>query len=328
MPELYHGIIEVMTPATRALQTSLALLLERIGNKIAHMPREKALRLGERLGRLGFRTVKRSRTTALRNLHLVYGDSLTQAERLALTQRVFEHFGRVTLDFYRSAMRGDDDILSMVTEIDGWEHVNQALAAAKGIIGVSGHLGNFEIFARYAAKRGVPLTVVARDPSDPVFGALVKKVRTSGGYGVVSKGGASVRKLFVALKKGEAIALLPDQNSCDLFIPFLGVPAGTTNGPAGLALKTGAPIVPSYCIMKPDKTYKIVVEEPIWREPDEDAAHLMTRVNAALEMGIRQYPEQYLWLHNRWKAAFEERFATSWPPGYDLAALKAKWQES
>lgn len=315
-----------MTRSTQLLQTLLARILTRLGNKVADMPRDKALQLGERLGRLGFRVAKRARTTSMRNLRLVYGDSLTKTQRHALTQKVFEHWGQVTLDFYRSAMRGDDDILSMVTEIEGWERTTETLARCKGVIGVTGHLGNFEIFARYAAKRGVPLTVVARDPSDPVFGALIKKIRESGGYDVVSKGGASVRKLFVALKKGEAIALLPDQNSADLFVPFLGVPAGTTNGPATLSLKTGAPLLPCYCILKPDKTYKIVLEEPIWPEPGEEVANLMIRVNRAIEPGIRQYPEQYLWLHNRWKAAFEERFATSWPPGYDLAALKAKWQ--
>lgn len=315
-----------MTRSTQLLQTFLARIFTLLGNKVARMPRDKALQLGERLGRLSFRVAKRARTTSLRNLRLVYSDSLTHAQRHALTQKVFEHFGRVTLDFYRSALRGDDDILSMVTEIEGWEHVSQALARGKGVVGVSGHLGNFEIFARYAAKRGVPITGVARDPSNPVFSTLVKKIRESGGYKVVSKGSPSVRKLFVALKKGEALALLPDQNSADLFVPFLGIPAGTTNGPAVLALRTGACILTSYCVMKPDRSYKIVIHEPIWPQENDDEVSLMTRVNLALEPGIRQYPEQYLWLHNRWKAAFEERFAARWPPGYDLAALKAKWQ--
>ena len=326
MPGLYHGMIESMTPTTRVFQKFLALILERMGHKIARMPREKALHLGERLGRLGFCIVKRPRTTALRNLRLIYGDSLTEAQRRALTRKVFEHFGRVTLDFYRSAMRGDDMILQLVTEIEGWESSKKALDAGKGLIGVGGHLGNFEIFARYAAKSGVPLTVVARDPNDPVFGAMVKKIRQSGGYEVVSKGGASLRKLFVALKKGEAIAMLTDQNSGDVFVPFLGIPAGTVTGPATLALKTGAPLIVSYCVMKPDSTYKIVVHEPLWPEENESEASLMARVNLAIEEGIWQYPEQYLWLHNRWKSAFEDKNAPRWPAGYDLPTLKAKWQ--
>jgi Kdo2-lipid IVA lauroyltransferase/acyltransferase len=315
-----------MTRSTLVFQRFLAHTLERLGDKVGRMSREKALRLGERLGRLGFRAVKRSRTTALRNLQLVYGDSLTETQRLELTRKVFEHFGRVTLDFYRSAMRGDDTILEMVTELEGWEHTQEALKAGKGIIGVCGHLGNFEIFARYAAKSGVPLTVVARDPNDPVFGATVKKIRASGGYEIVSKGGASVRKLFVALKKGQAIAILPDQNSGDVFVPFLGIPAGTVSGPATLALKTGAPLMPCYCVMKPDTTYKIVIHPPLWPQEDESEASLMARVNLALEEGIRAYPEQYLWLHNRWKSAFDDNNAAQWPTGYDRAALKAKWQ--
>lgn len=323
---LYHGIIESMSRSTLVFQRFLAVSLERFGSRVARMPREKALKFGERLGRLGFHLVKRSRVTALRNLRLVYGDSLTEAQRHALTRKVFEHFGRVTLDFYRSAMRGDDTILELVTEVEGWEHTQKALAAGKGIVGLSSHLGNIEIFIRYAAKCGIPLTVVARDPNDPVFGAMVKKIRQSGGYEVVSKGGASVRKLFVALKKGEAIAILPDQNSGDIFVPFLGIPAGTVTGPATLALKTGAPIVTSYCIMKPDSTYKIVIQEPFWPQEGDDETRLMTRINHQLEQGIRAYPEQYLWLHNRWKAAFDEKNASRWPEGYDLPALKAKWE--
>ena len=315
-----------MSRTTLAFQRFLAVSLERFGNRVARMPREKALKLGETLGRLGFRLVKRSRVTALRNLRLVYGDSLSETQRRALTQKVFEHFGRVTLDFYRSAMRGDDDIMSLVTEVEGWEYAQEVLTAGKGVIGISGHLGNIEIFARYAAKRGVALTVVARDPNDPVFGAMLKKIRQSGGYDIVSKGGASVRKLFVALKKGEAIAILPDQNSGDVFVPFLGIPAGTVTGPAALALKTGAPLIACYCIMKPDSTYKIVLQEPFWPQEGDDEASLMTRVNSQLEQGIRAYPEQYLWLHNRWKAAFEDDNAARWPEGYDLPALKARWR--
>ncbi|WP_394793500.1 lysophospholipid acyltransferase family protein [Armatimonas sp.] len=315
-----------MTRSTLVFQRFLAFTLERLGHKVAQMPRAKALRLGTRLGQLGFWLVRRPRTTSLRNLRLIYGDALTQAQRQELTRKVFEHFGRVTLDFYRSALRGDDNILELVTEIEGWESSKQALAAGKGLIGVGGHLGNFEIFARYAAKSGVPLTVVARDPNDPVFGAMVKKIRQSGGYEVVSKGGASLRKLFVALKKGEAIAMLTDQNSGDVFVPFLGIPAGTVTGPAALALKTGAPLIVSYCVMKPDSTYKIVVHEPLWPKENESEASLMARVNLAIEEGIRQYPEQYLWLHNRWKSAFEEKNAPRWPTGYDLPTLKALWQ--
>lgn len=333
MPEFYHvpsfgqGMIHNdMSRTTRTLQRFLAATLPKLGARVGKMPRDKALKLGERLGYLGFRLVKRSRTTALKNLRLVYGSALTPMERETLTRKVFEHFGRVTLDFYRSAMRGDDDILELVTEIEGWERWVEAATLGKGVIGVSGHLGNFEIFARYVAKRGVRLTVVARDLDDPVFGELVRKVRTSGGYELASKGGASIRKLLTALKRGEVIGLLPDQNSGDLFVPFLGIPAGTVAGPAALALRTGAPIVPSYCVLKPDATYKIVVEEPIWPQEGESEASLMTRVNAGLEPGIRAYPEQYLWLHNRWKSAFDEKNADRWPGGYDLPAVRARWQ--
>lgn len=293
------------------------------------MPRPKALRLGERLGRLAFKVIGRSRQHAVRNLRLAYGDTLTEQQRLELTRRVFEHFGRITMDFYRAALGNSEEMLNLISEVEGWDEIGMAaFAQNKGIVAITGHLGNFELFARYVAKRGIPLTVVARDPDDPVFGALVRRVRESGGYEVQDKG-KSARGLFKALQRKEVVGILHDQNSGDVFVPFFGVPAGTPVGPAVLALKTGAPLIPAYCLAKPDGTYKILVRPAIPVEDtgnrDADLKRIMAAATADLEEVVRAYPEQWLWLHNRWKSAFEEKNRGCWEEGFDYSALQARW---
>lgn len=304
-------------------------MLNSLGDRVATMPRQKALRLGERLGRLGYRVVARSRKHSLRNLRLVYGDTMSEQEREAFTCRVFETFGRMFMDFYRAALGDADEVLKLITRVDGWDEIGMAaLAEGKGVIAVSGHIGNFELFARYVGRRGVPLTVVARDPDDPIFGALVKRVRQSGGYEVQDKG-KSARALLKALGRQEVIGILHDQNSGDVFVPFFGVPAGTPTGPAILALKTGAPIVPAYCVTQPDGTYRIIIH-PIIRavdtgDRDADLRRITEQMTESLEQVVREYPEQWLWLHNRWKASFEDKNLPRWPSGYDLPALQARW---
>jgi Kdo2-lipid IVA lauroyltransferase/acyltransferase len=311
-------------------QRFLAAVMQNGAGKIERMPRERALRLGARLGRLGFAVVKRSRRSALRNLALAYGDTLTETERLALTRRVFEHFGKVTIDFVRTRALRPEAILKLISEIEGWdENAMAALALNKGLIAVSGHFGNFELFARFSVLQNVPLAIIVRDPENALFGDYVKRLRESSGYEVLSKGGSG-RRLLQVLKENKVLGILPDQNSGDVFVPFFGCPAGTPDGPAQLALRTGAPIVPAFCHLKPDNTYKITIKPPILIKPTgdklADITRAMTLVNLAIEEMVRQHPEQWLWLHNRWKASFEEKNRSRWPSGFDYDALRSRWE--
>jgi Kdo2-lipid IVA lauroyltransferase/acyltransferase len=119
---------------------------------------------------------------------------------------------------------------------------------------------------------------------------------------VLSRGSAA-REIIKRLKAGEVVGLLPDQNADDAFIPFFGKPAGTVLGPAVLHIKTKAPLLPSCCIRTGPGTYKVIFFEPIRQLENETAEELMTRINAVLEKMIRIAPEQYLWMHDRWRNA-------------------------
>jgi len=304
--------------STRRWQRFLLGTVRRAAGRIQAMPRERAMRLGSRLGRVAHAMAARPRRIADRNLRLAYGDAMDARARAALTRRVFENFGKFAMDFVRSPLvLTPADLAALVPEVEGWnEHVAPLIAASRPVVFVVGHLGNWELLGRWIASQGVRLTVVAREPEDPDFGAWVRSVREAAGFAVASKG-ESARPLLSVLKRGEALALLPDQNSGDLFVPFFGVPAGTVAGPALLARRTGAALIPIYCLRRPDDTHRVIVLPPIPADPaatqDADVERMMGEVNRVLEAVIREHPDQWLWLHNRWKSAFEEKNLPRWP---------------
>lgn len=267
------------------------------------------MRFAVRLGHFAYAIAGRQRKYAQRNLRLVgFPEPDTPpAERDRFIRSVFVSFAKSLVDFLRGPSL-TPEALDALVRADGFEHITLALARGRGVILITAHMGNWELLGRWLAQHEVPLTVVGRDPEDPDFAAWVRKMREGGGMGVASKGG-SVRELLGLLKKNQAVGLLPDQNSGDVFVPFFGVPAGTVAGPATLALHTGATLIPTYCVRLPDDTYRLMILPPISTEStgdkDTDVRRIMGDVNDALESVIRRYPSQWLWLHNRWKSVFE-----------------------
>jgi Kdo2-lipid IVA lauroyltransferase/acyltransferase len=277
-------------------------------------------RFGNALGNLAYYVAKRQRRRALANLHLAYGEELTSAQRAVLTRRIFQHFGRAIVDFLRAPARNIID-LSQAVSSEGWEHIATALNRGKGVVLVTGHLGNWELLGRWLATvQKVPLTVVAREPDSPALAAYLRSMRENAGFTVLSKG-ESARGLLRALRRGEAILILNDQNSGDLFTPFFGIPAGTAAGPASLAQHSGASLIPLYCMERPDHSFLVKCLPPIDVAPmatetaasgetrcekQAEVVRITTRLNEILEGMVRQHPEQWLWLHNRWKSAFDE----------------------
>lgn len=291
------------------------------------MPRPAALGLGTGLGNVAILVVRRKRERAVANLHLAFGDALSFQERETLSRKVFQHFGRSLVEFLRAPVLTPRHLSEMVT-CDGWEHVQAAQEKGKGVVFVSAHLGNWEIMGRWLALvQKVRMTVVAKDPKNPAFAAYLRQMRENAGFAVLSKG-ESARDLLRVLRKGEAIFLMPDQNSGDVFVPFFGVPCGTVAGPASLALHTGATLIPIYCVTE-NRGYRVICLPPVEISEasggQRDVACLMTELNAVLEKMVRKYPDQWLWIHNRWKSAFEEKnHAQAWQntKGFDMACYR------
>jgi len=324
--------VKPLTP-TQRWQRFLLAVIRVIEKRVQSVPRKTALGYGVALGNLANALAKRPRNTARKNLRLIYGDAMSEAERNEMVRRVFVHFAMMAMDFLRGPIINTPEALAALIEsVEGWEeNVAPVMAEKRGIILLTAHLGNWELLGRYVASRGLPLTVVARDPEDEAFAAWAKRMRETAGFAVSSRGD-SVRRLLTTLKQGEALGILPDQNSGDLFIPFFGIPTGTVMGPAVLAIRANAVIIPCYAVRDPDKDnrYRLFFENPIPTDAtgdrEADHARIMTEGNLRLERRIREWPEQWLWLHDRWKGTFEEKNRDRLPKGFNLAPLWERWR--
>jgi KDO2-lipid IV(A) lauroyltransferase len=190
-----------------------------------------------------------------------------------------------------------------------FEHAAELLARGKGLIVISAHIGNWELLARRAALDGYRFAVVVRQSHDDGMNEVTDYARKSGGYEVLARGN-SAKGVLQRLRSGGIIAVLPDQKSEDVFVPFFGRLTGTVAGPASLALKTGAPILTMFCLRMPDGTYKIEIAPDVdissTGDLEADRIRLMADITAEIERVVRLHPDQWLWLHDRWKAPIPE----------------------
>ncbi len=277
-------------------------MFDRVRNLTNRMSPERAERIGALLGRGWYWLPTRGRRYTLSNLRIAFPER-SERERRELAKRVFEHFGIVAVDFARADRRTDEEVLE-TTEVTGIEHAHAAAKLGKGIVFVTGHFGNWERASQVVRAHGYPVAIVGRRVTDRQLQANVVNLREASGNIVFSRGRA-VAGLLRVLREGKAIALLPDQNHRDAFIPFFGVPAGTALGPAVLAERTGAPMLPVFCVRVGVGRYKMSIGSPL-QAPEgskERPLALTEAFTRTIEEEIRRYPEQWLWLHDRWRSA-------------------------
>jgi len=263
---------------------------------------ERAEVIGERLGRAVYRLSKKHRMRALRNLALAF-PNWSAEKREHIARSVLSHFGRVTADFLVSSAR-TPEMLEASLDVTGIENIDRALEQGKGAILVTGHFGNWERLSAWLSMHGYPLSVIARDVRNAELNKLVNALRSGTGTEVISRGN-STRTILQKLRNNELIGILPDQNSDESFIPFFGHLAGTVLGPGVLSERTGAPVIPTWCVWTSRGRYAMTVEQPLVSEGDGGVKGegLMRAYNAALERVVTEHPEQWLWIHDRWKSA-------------------------
>ena len=259
------------------------------------------------IGTAVFHLLGRYRRVALKNLALVYGGTLDEQTRRRMAYQVFRNFGETATEFVKLPQMSLAQVDALVT-VDGEENLKAAMNEGRGVLLITGHFGNWEFLARWLNLHGYPLNVVARKADDPTADKLLTDTRTEGGAQVYNRGN-SARAVMGCLRKKEIVALLPDQNAADVFVPFLGVRTGTVDGPAIIHNRTHAPLLFSWCIRMPDDRFHITFEPPVMIEPTGERAYdietVTACINARLEAQIRLHPTQWLWLHNRWKATPE-----------------------
>lgn len=271
---------------------------------VGFLPRRATLALGAALGRLLGDLDRRHVAIAMDNLRHAFPE-WDEPRRLRTARGVYAHFGRILFDVLWLHGRRPDVVPSLA-EIEGREHVAAAMAGGRGALLVSGHLGNWEV---HGVGHGVlfgPMAVVARPLDNPVLDRLLCEARALGGNVVLPKRHA-LAHVMRALRDGMAVAILIDQNVQEqdgIFVDFFGRAAATTTVAAALAVKTGCALVPSYTRLLPDGRYRFVYEAPLRAGPGdrrEEVARLTQHLTRRIEEWVRGAPEQWLWIHRRWK---------------------------
>lgn len=260
-------------------------------------------RFGAALGGLAYRPLGLRRRLVESHLRLAFPEQ-GEAWIRATAAAAYAHLGREALALLRlSALRGEEVLAC--TEVEGLQAFRAALGLGRGLVLVTGHLGNWEIGGAALAARGIPLAVVAQRQSNPLFDRSIVDARERLGMRVIERGRAP-RLGLRALREGRAVAFVADQDArrAGVFVPFFGRPASTHRGPALLALRTGAPLFLGTALRTPAGGYRVRVEEvEVERtgEVDNVVHRLTAAFTARLEEAVRAAPEQYFWHHRRWK---------------------------
>ena len=266
---------------------------------------ETADAAGRRLG-LVFRALDRRRRRLVEeNLALAW-PAKSAAEIEALSVAVFEHFGGLAVELLHSLDEPDASLLSRI-EIVGTEHVRAAAGSGRGFFFLTPHLGCWEYAALASAACGYPMTVISRPLDNPILEGDVRRYRERTGNTVVHKAEAA-REILKVLRRGGSIGILADQRARKpdaVVVPFFGRPAATTSALARFLDRTDALVLPASCIrVAPARwIYRYRAPFDVRDLPAEERRPepLTARLNLIMESLIREHPEQWLWLHNRWK---------------------------
>lgn len=261
--------------------------------------------IGAGIGTLGYRPLAIRREVVERQVRAALPE-LGSAEVRRIARASYANLGRTTTETALLPSFDTERIVSLFEEVEGWSIIEERLAREKGLILVSGHLGNWELGGAYLAARGLPMQAVARYMENPLFDRYLTRTRERIGMTIVHDDEA-VRRVPRALRTGQAVAFLVDQGAVGLastWVPFFGRFAKTPRGPAVFALRLGAPMVFGVALRQPSGRFRLTFE-PIDTTPtgdlDSDVDRIVADYTAVLERWVRRAPEQYFWHHRRWK---------------------------
>jgi KDO2-lipid IV(A) lauroyltransferase len=293
--------------AARAALGWIALaIVTPLGLALAWLPARVGLWVGARLGDLAWAALPRRRTVALENLTRAFPER--PAPELARVGRdSFRHLGMNFVESCVFYFRPPARLLSRVS-IEGLSHFEAADAQGRGMLLLTAHYGNWELLAASHALARFPLSVVMRPLDSPAFEPILERFRLRSGVELITKRRA-LTDIVEALRRRRMVGILLDQNASrreGVFVPFFGVPASTSKGMALIALRTGAPVLPVFIRRRPDGRHVVHAGAPVPVPSDGDVVAFTRAFNEAIEAAIRRAPEQWFWLHRRWKTRPEE----------------------
>lgn len=284
----------------------LALFL--FASVVKGLPEKRALSIGERLGSFASKLVPKYKKVVQDNLRKVFGDAWSEEVRQRVANRVFEFQGKNFVEFLLLSRFTEKQICEKI-EIHNEHYLDGALGKGKGILLVSAHLGNWELGAAYFAAKGYPIREVVRPISNPFVEAFISNIKEKKGLNLLHRHAANTGEYLRCLRENKILVLATDQYSgpVGVLVPFLGHPSWTVCSYQILARRTGASVVPVFCVQENGGPlrYSLFVEEPISLtfegKRDQYLAHNARTVNQIIEKYIYKHPEQWFWMHQRWR---------------------------
>ena len=273
---------------------------------VSVLPLRCALFAAHLLGVFAFHVIRIRRKVTLDNLQQAFPEK-TPKECKQIAQRTYCNFARMAIEVIRFPSLSQEKLQQRV-HFKNAELFTCAAKEGKGVICIGGHFGNWEMMGAAIRALGYPMVVVVAEQRNKLVDNLINRHRSRMGIEMVGRG-IAVRGILKALRKEKFVALLADQDAHEegVFVRFMGRPSSTPQGPAALALKTGAPMIFGTAIRQKNGNHQIVLERvdnhDIAGVSPDNIRLLTQRYTNILEKYVRQYPDHWFWMHRRWKTA-------------------------
>jgi len=270
------------------------------------LPRSIARAVGAAIGAIAFSVLGRLRRVGVRNLELAFPE-MTSSDRETTLRSEYRNLGFLLAEFCKMPDYTAEEA-SRFIRYEGLENFLAARERGKGVLVLTGHLGAWELSSFYHSLMGMPMGMVIRRLDNPLVDAFVNRIRCLHGNRVIHKDDFA-RGLIASMRAGETVGILMDTNMTPpqgVFVPFFGLLACTASGMARIAAKTGAAVVPGFLLWEhSEQRYVLHFGEELevirTGDAEQDALANTASFTSAIERYIRRYPEQWLWLHRRWK---------------------------
>jgi KDO2-lipid IV(A) lauroyltransferase len=272
------------------------------------LPRRFFVALGAFVGRVCFDVFRIRRQVTLGNLRRVFGQRYDEAELTRLARRSYAALGSALLEFCSLWSMSREELVGCV-RMENLDVLEDVLAQGKGCIFVTGHYGSWELYGASFAARGYKTTFLVKDMKNPLVARMQDELRVKGSIDIVKDGPLVARGVLRALQKNHLVGVLPDQDARrhGVFVDFLGTPASTYKGAAFFAYRANVPIITAYVRRLPDGSHLGRMYPAIYpdraRGEEEEIARLTQAYTDYMNDWIRRYPEEYFWVHRRWKTA-------------------------
>ena len=281
-----------------AIYRALAVITA-IGRRI---PLRTGQLLGRALGRLAWHVARRERRKALKNISLAFPE-WDDAKKRDTIRAMFRHFGMMLFEL-AWLPNLNDRTRDRTTVIKGIERILEVLDSGRGVIMFTAHCGNWEWLSYVMGSYGRPVSVLHRERDQPEMNRYIIELRAKAGVNTIGRGTtSSAKEMIQTIRKGGMLAFVIDQNirTESVKIPFFGMPALTPIGPVKFAIRTEAMVSISYIHRDADGRHHARFLEPFACSKDDDPIALATRITREYEEQIRRHPDQWVWMHDRWR---------------------------